>query len=311
MRLIIALAVGICFAAIILALTIYFYLERSWLPKESTRQFFRLSPLPLAKKLEGYFYAVRPDLYLKPATWPWFMKCLVRNESPDYYHGKVVTVEEAGKIVKLNQPLIRTDLEKLVPYPVARDIILNNPLPSLAVMECPCRAQKENSCPRDVCLVVGEPFVTLVLEHSPQKARKIGVDEALQILAAEEERGHIHTVWFKDAMHNRFYTICNCCTCCCLGMASYFRGVPRIAHSGYRPLIDREICVGCSGCTNICPFSAVEMDNKKAVVNYERCMGCGVCVSHCPVDAIKLLAAPDRGVPLDSVLPPAGGQFGP
>jgi Pyruvate/2-oxoacid:ferredoxin oxidoreductase delta subunit len=283
-------------ASVVLAA--YILLVRSILPRTSTRQFARLSKMPLIKLLEGYFYATRPSWYLKPVSWAWFMRLFVKSESADNYHGKVITVKDASKIIKLDQPLMLNDLEKVIPYPAARSIILNQPL-KLAVLECPCRAQKENSCPRDVCLVVGEPFVSFVVEHSPDKARRIEVGEALQILQEEEERGHIHTAWFKDVMHGRFYTICNCCKCCCLGMASYFRGVPRIAHSGYQPSIDVNSCTNCGSCREICPFGAIASIDDVPVVNSSLCMGCGLCVSHCPGQAIELIMAMENGVPLE------------
>ncbi len=288
-------------AAFILAsaiLAAYILLERSIVPKKSTRLFAKLSDMPLGKLLEGYFYAARPAWYLKPVSWKWFMRLFMKSESGDNYHGKVLTVKDAGKIIQLDKPVMLNDLEKVIPYSAARSIILDQPL-KLAVMECPCRAQKENSCPRDVCLVAGEPFVSFVVEHSPDKARRIEVAEALQILQEEEERGHIHTAWFKDAMHGRFYTICNCCTCCCLGMASYFRGVHRIAHSGYQPLFDADNCISCGSCREICPFGAITSMDDVLLINSALCMGCGLCVSHCPVQAIELTLAEEKGVPLD------------
>lgn len=275
-------------------------MERSLLPHQSTRAFWRLSDLPFIKKLEGYIYAARADWYLKPVTWAWFMHRFVKNESPNTYHGKLLTQQDAVRLISLKQPVELTDLEHVIPYPLARNLILQNPLPSLAVMECPCRAQKKDACePRDVCLVIGEPFTSFIIDHQPDRARKITVDEALQIIAEEEQRGHIHTAWFKDAMHNRFYTICNCCSCCCLGMQSFSRGVKRLAHSGYSPDMDAELCVECGNCSRICPFSAIGIDEEMPIFDPERCMGCGLCVSHCPAQALSLGLAPDRGTPLN------------
>jgi len=281
-------------------LALYVWLERSLKPQPSTRAFWNLSSMPLAKRLEGYFYAARPDIYLKPATWDWFLKYINKNETGDKYHGKVITMTDAHQIVSLNTPVEITDLEHVIPYPVARSIILQHPLPSIAVMNCACRAQKQDACePRDVCLVVGEPFASFVLEHHPHQARRLTVDEALSILQAEEERGHIHTAWFKDVMHDRFYTICNCCTCCCLGMASYNRGVARMAHSGYKPVVDQDTCSVCGICAQTCPFQAIEIGEEHALINLDRCMGCGLCASHCVCGAISLKLAPEKGVPLD------------
>jgi Pyruvate/2-oxoacid:ferredoxin oxidoreductase delta subunit len=280
-------------------LLVYFWLERSFIPRPSTKRFFSLSRLPLYKLLEGYFYAGQTHRYLKLAKLNWLFELLGQSETGDSYHAKVLTKGDAVKILTLKEPLNIPDLDKVIPYPVARSIILEHPLPSVAVMECPCRAQKPGSCPRDVCLVVGEPFVSFMVEHRPEKARRIGSEEALNILEEEERRGHIHTAWFKDAMHNRFYAICNCCSCCCLGMASYFRGVPRMAHSGYRPVIDKIECCGCGSCSDICPFNALEPTDTTPQLDPELCMGCGLCTTHCPCDAIKLVHAPEKGVPLD------------
>jgi formate hydrogenlyase subunit 6/NADH:ubiquinone oxidoreductase subunit I len=285
---------------IILAICLWIKLEGRLWPHQSTQAFWHLSNLPLGKKLEGYFYAARPDWYLKPVTWPWFMKRFVKNESPDTYHGKMMIRADAVKLITINQPIAIHDLEQVVPYPLARSIILLDPLPSLAVMECPCRAQKKDACqPHDVCLVMGEPFTSFIVDHQPEKARRITVEEALQIIAAEEERGHIHTAWFKDVMHNRFYTICNCCSCCCLGMGSMSRGVERLAHSGYSPCMDLDRCVMCENCASICPFTAISVADAVPEFNMEKCMGCGLCVSHCPVEAITLNLSPQLGTPLN------------
>lgn len=283
---------------LLLCLLLWLKLEGRLLPHKSTRHLWYLSPLPLFKKLQGYIYAARTDWYLKPATWTWLIKRL-KNESADSYHGKVLTHSDATKLITINEPLALTNLDYVIPYSMARDIILQDPLPSLAVLECPCRAQKEEAClPRDVCLIVGEPYASFIVDHQPSKARRITVPEALDIIKAENERGHVHTAWFKDVMHNRFYCICNCCSCCCLGMQSYWRGVPRLSHSGYSPSIADDECIGCGECAVICPFQAISLDNEYPLIN-DQCMGCGLCCSHCPTGAITLVINPDKGIPLD------------
>ncbi|MBU4439590.1 MAG: electron transfer flavoprotein subunit alpha [Acetobacterium sp.] len=47
-----------------------------------------------------------------------------------------------------------------------------------------------------------------------------------------------------------------------------------------------EKCKGCSICVKSCPFSAIDMQNKIAVIG-DGCTGCGVCVDECPFDAIE------------------------
>jgi heterodisulfide reductase subunit A2 len=55
-----------------------------------------------------------------------------------------------------------------------------------------------------------------------------------------------------------------------------------------RAWIDEAFCSGCRICNNLCPYTAIEFDEKKKVsrVNDVLCKGCGTCVAACPASAI-------------------------
>jgi Pyruvate/2-oxoacid:ferredoxin oxidoreductase delta subunit len=217
----------------------------------------------------------------------------------DGYHGKVMPFDKATKLVTINKPLILPDLEQVIPYHRARSIILENP-DHIAVLKCPCRAAQDNPCePQDVCLIIGEPFVSFIVEHHPDKARKITQQEAVDIMTAEKGRGHVHHAFFKDAMLDRFYAICNCCSCCCGAISAHRNGTPMLAPSGYVAEVDHELCVGCGICSESCQFDAIQVDDGSACVSFEQCMGCGVCVSRCDQDAMRLRRELVKGDPLD------------
>ena len=214
------------------------------------------------------------------------------------YHSNVVKLDDAKSLVTVKQEISLTNLETIVPFKHARDIILKNP-DHIAVIDCSCRSTKENPCkPIDVCIAVGEPYASFALEHKVNNARKISQEEAVEIIEAEDDRGHIHTAWFKEAMGGRFYAICNCCKCCCAAMRGFRWGVPIIAPSGYVSEISED-CNGCGQCIDFCQFEALTLKDERAEVIYDKCMGCGVCETKCPVDAISLKRDPAKGNPLD------------
>lgn len=149
---------------------------------------------------------------------------------------------------------------------------------------------RENPClPMDVCLIIGEPFSSLVLEHHPQHARRISQKEAVEILEAEDLRGHVHHAFFKQAMIGRFYAICNCCSCCCGALQAFQSGTPMLASSGYHSQINKEICIECGICLEICNFNAIDRRDGTILVDKNQCMGCGICETHCPQRAIQLI----------------------
>lgn len=217
----------------------------------------------------------------------------------DRFHFKVLTQEHANAIITINRDIPRRDLEQIIPFPMARDLVLKTP-PYIAAYECSCRHTRTDPCqPTQVCLIIGKPFVDFVLNHHPQTSRRIGQQEAVDLIEAEHKRGHIQTAWFKDAMGGRFYALCNCCRCCCFGMEAMAKyNIPMAASSGYIARVDETACAGCANCEDVCPFDSIQA-NGTAVVNWDICMGCGLCVGRCPNDAITLVRDAKKGIPLD------------
>lgn len=216
----------------------------------------------------------------------------------DTYHGKSLPLEEATKLIKLDRAINTEVPEQVLPFTRAREIVLENPT-KLAVIDCPCRSAMTNPCtPMDVCLVVGDPFVSFILQHHPTKSRAITSDEAVRILKAENARGHVTHAFFKDVMMGRFYAICNCCSCCCGAMKAQRHGLNMLCSSGYMAEVDADKCVGCGICAEKCQFRAIGFRKDQAFIRPKRCMGCGVCIDSCAKDALTLRLAPERGEPL-------------
>jgi ferredoxin len=207
------------------------------------------------------------------------------------HHAKVVSAEDARRIITLDEPITWKGLERVVPFAEARDVVLTA-APSITLAPCACRAvakglgEYDGTCgSTDSCIYVGDPIAEFVARKQPG-ARAVAPDEALSVLERAAKAGNIHTIWFKDAAGGRMYAICNCCSCCCIGMKAGRAGFSPIAASGYLAYVERECCTGCGSCVDACMFHAVAIDDGTATVDAAACMGCGVCVSVCPALAI-------------------------
>ncbi len=293
--------------------------------KDSTKQFSKMLGTDSAEKalhmylyvkyLPHYIYHVsnpaglverRPPFEI-PSDIEEMIEIITRKVSKDSvsretstYHGKIVPLKQAIDLISVNEDIELKNLEKVVPYKIARDIVIKHPL-KIAVFDCACRLLHDNPCkPLDVCLAVGDPFASFLIEHEVLNARMVSVDEAVSILESEHRRGHVHGAYFKDVAGDRFYAICNCCACCCIGMKAWTRlKIPIISHSGYIPAISGE-CDACGECEKICPFGAIRVEDA-AVFDTDLCMGCGVCEGACPVGAINLTPDSSKGEPLDII----------
>jgi len=221
------------------------------------------------------------------------------------YHGKVVKLQDAIKLVTPKTDVNISPPERVMPFKVARDVILKSD-GAIAVGTCVCRALSDSPClppPQEVCLFVGDPFASFIAEENPL-FRRSSQEEAVNILEDSHSRGFVQTAYFKKETGNRFMAICNCCSCCCLGikMWNLLEGtVPIIAPSGYVAEVSDD-CNACAQCADgPCHFNAIAMDDAagKAVINESKCMGCGVCVDVCPIGAISLRREPSKGDPLD------------
>jgi hypothetical protein len=91
-------------------------------------------------------------LYAATVTYLRVLKKLVklnsksfRNHISETYHSKVVRLDDAAKLITFNKNIELRNLDQVLPYRYAKDIILKNPQ-NIVVYECPCRAQKSDPC---------------------------------------------------------------------------------------------------------------------------------------------------------------------
>jgi len=53
--------------------------------------------------------------------------------------------------------------------------------------------------------------------------------------------------------------------------------------------LDRDTCIGCQRCTEVCPHGVFDMlENKAVIIDKGGCMECGACARNCPVAALSV-----------------------
>ncbi len=74
-------------------------------------------------------------------------------------------------------------------------------------------------------------------------------------------------------------------------------------------LINRQLCIGCGLCVEVCPYRAIELEDGVAEYTLESCFTCGHCLAVCPEGAVQIvdhffpveeIAAGLEGAPPDS-----------
>lgn len=71
------------------------------------------------------------------------------------------------------------------------------------------------------------------------------------------------------------------------------------------PFINKDLCIGCGSCVNICGIGSITLNrmigpiiyDKQLQINQDTCVNCFLCEENCPVNAIKLV---DGNVVLDN-----------
>jgi ferredoxin len=159
----------------------------------------------------------------------------------------------------------------------------------------------------DICMTFNSSADSLI-RHGI--ARKADVAEGLDLLQKARD---MNLVQFGESVREGVNFICNCCGCCCEALIASRRfGLLHPVHTtGFIPVINVEICNGCSKCVSLCPVGAMTLvssndtdhpQRKKAELDQDICLGCGVCLTGCKKNALELKSRKERVItPVNSV----------
>jgi Pyruvate/2-oxoacid:ferredoxin oxidoreductase delta subunit len=155
---------------------------------------------------------------------------------------------------------------------------------------CSCRHKKLHlgekcDAPLETCSTIGGA-ADYMLRHN--FAREISKSEMLETLARSKEMG---LVFCADNVKKNVSIICQCCGCCCTGLAgiSKFGYSNAVVTSNYIARCDTETCAECGDCARACPVNAIEMiPDGCPEIDTDFCLGCGVCALKCSTESMRL-----------------------
>lgn len=135
-----------------------------------------------------------------------------------------------------------------------------------AVDVCACRRQQRirgegvGDIEGYFCIAVGDMAEYCV--ETKKDARYITYEECLEVLRRAEEKGFVHQITNLDG-ENKIVGICNCSPGACNALrASQLFNTPNCSASAYRAHVDKEKCVACGKCVEVCPVGAAKLGQK-------------------------------------------------
>ena len=130
---------------------------------------------------------------------------------------------------------------------------------------CSCRASRAmlgEGCTDDVddwCIQVGD-MADYTVETG--RAHYITKEEALRILKKSEENGYVHQTTNIDGA-DHIFDICNCNPKICNALrTALLYNTPNMERSSFTAHVNKENCVACGRCVEICPAGAVKLGQK-------------------------------------------------
>ena len=135
----------------------------------------------------------------------------------------------------------------------------------ISVGICTCRKQQTHrgegsgEIEGEYCMGLGDLAEWMI---SRDMGRYVTKEEALEILARAERKGFVHQVTNIDG-EDKIVAICNCAPGVCNALrTSQLYNTPNMSASAYRAKVDKEKCVACGKCVEVCPVGAARLGQK-------------------------------------------------
>ncbi len=135
-----------------------------------------------------------------------------------------------------------------------------------AACACSCRRQQTmrgeaaESPEMECCIFLGDTAEYIV--ESGKDGHYVSYEEVMDILSRAEDRGYVHQIINIDG-EDKIAGICNCDVGSCNALrTSLMYNTPNLSASAYRAHVDKEKCVACGKCVEVCPAGAAKLGQK-------------------------------------------------
>ena len=92
-------------------------------------------------------------------------------------------------------------------------------------------------------------------------------DEVMEVLQRAEDEGYVHQITNIDG-EDKIFAICNCAPGVCYALrTSQLFNTPNMSRSAYIAHVDKEKCVACGKCVEVCPAGAAKLGQKLCTKN--------------------------------------------
>ncbi len=133
------------------------------------------------------------------------------------------------------------------------------------ISECSCRKQQamrgegSGQIRGDYCIGMGD-----MAEYMDNRGigHYVSKEEVYEILERAERHGYVHQITNIDG-EGKIVAICNCAPGVCNALrTSQLYNTPYLSASAYRAHVDKDKCVACGKCVEVCPVGAAKLGQK-------------------------------------------------
>ena len=141
-----------------------------------------------------------------------------------------------------------------------------------AIGVCSCRrvesfnGRGSGDLPEYWCIAVGDT-ARYCDETGKNGISNATYEQVMEVLQRAEEEGYVHQITNIDG-EDKIFAICNCALGVCYALrTSQLFNTPNLSRSAYIAHVDKEKCVACGKCVEVCPSGAAKLGQKLCTKN--------------------------------------------